>query len=106
MSLAVTPSAKRHVTTPDGLLAVERDFYEGYSWCLNSFPTIGETVELLKREIDRLGRQQEPWQGGEVMSNVYLLSCAVLNGVEEYLRGKTVRLPRALGHIPLVWTLR
>jgi hydroxymethylpyrimidine pyrophosphatase-like HAD family hydrolase len=118
MNLTVSPSPEHpvsgelSVSERDGLiggenlLPVERNFYQGYSWCLNPFPTVGETVELLKVEIARLGQDREPWQAGEVMTNVYLLSSAVLNAVEEYLRGKTVRLPRALGRIPLARALR
>ncbi len=72
----------------------ERDFYQRYGWCLNPFPTVGEAVEYLGIEIDRLRAPLEAWQTGEVMTNVFLLSGAVLNAVDEYLRGKTLPLGR------------
>jgi hydroxymethylpyrimidine pyrophosphatase-like HAD family hydrolase len=72
------------------------EFYQDYAWCLNPFPTVQETVAYLSREIDRLQQPREPWQTGEIMTNVYLLSGALLNAVEEYLRGRTLRVPRTL----------
>lgn len=88
-------------TPPAGLPDTELDFYQGYAWCLNPFPTIRETVKYLGIELARLPRQREHWQTGEVMTNVYLLSCALLNAVDEYLRGKTLHLPGRLAALPL-----
>ncbi len=84
----------------DGLLRAERDFYSAYPWCLNPFPTVRETVGHLAREIGRLREPGEDWQRDEVRTNVFLLSCALLNAVDEYLRGKTFRLPRKLASMP------
>ena len=117
MSLAITPSPDQRPTASSRLpvresqegvylLEAERNFYQAYSWCLNPFPTVRETVEHLRNEIDRLAMTWAPWQTGEVMTNVYLLSCALLNAVDEYLRGKTFRLPRALTAVPLSGALR
>jgi hydroxymethylpyrimidine pyrophosphatase-like HAD family hydrolase len=105
MSRAVTPSAERALPGKpplpqrEPLPDPEREFYQGYAWCLNPFPTVRETVGHLGVELDRLARTQEAWQTGEVLTNVYLLSGALLNAVEEYLRGKTLRLPGKLAAV-------
>jgi hydroxymethylpyrimidine pyrophosphatase-like HAD family hydrolase len=121
MSLATTVLSAHHpagerlplepkvMQPPEDVLESERVFYQGYTWCLNPFPTIRETIKYLGREIDRLTDAQETWQTSEVMTNVYLLSCALLNAVDDYLRGKTLRIPRKLSAVPLsgsiVWAM-
>jgi hydroxymethylpyrimidine pyrophosphatase-like HAD family hydrolase len=112
MSLIITPSPGQSPTaTPaspefgeeagkECLPQAEQDFYQGYSWCLNPFPTLAETVELLSGEIEKLGNGRGDWREAEVRTNVFLLSCALLNGVDEYLRGKAVRLPKSLAAAP------
>jgi hydroxymethylpyrimidine pyrophosphatase-like HAD family hydrolase len=74
----------------------ERDFYEGYGWCLNPYPTVREAIDRLRGEIGRLDTVPDGWQAGEVATNIYLLACALLNGADEYLRGTTLRLPGGL----------
>jgi len=100
------PARPRDEPARECLLATELDFYQGYAWCLNPFPTVRETVAHLGVEIERLQARREDWQTGEVMTNVYLLSCALLNAVDEYLRGKTLRLPGPLAAMPLVRGVR
>src|SRR5215472_1713669 len=78
----------------------ELGFYEAYGWCLNPYPTVGESVGRLGGELGRLTRVGEGWQTAEVMTNVYLLSCAVLNAVDEYLRGSNLQLPRRAPALP------
>ena len=82
-------------------LESEISFYQGYGWCLNPFPTVRETIEHLGVEINRLRERQEAWQAGEVATNVFLLSCALLNSLDEYLRGTSLRLPKQLAEVPL-----
>jgi hydroxymethylpyrimidine pyrophosphatase-like HAD family hydrolase len=84
----------------------EADFYGAYPWCLNPYPTVGEAVEHLKRELARLGQERPDWQTGEVMTNVFLLSCALLNAVDDHLRGKTFSLPGRFGRLRLVRFMR
>src|SRR5207237_7160646 len=50
--------------------------------------------------------QAPDWQRREAMTNVFLLGCALLNGVDDYLRGKTLRLPRRLVALAAVRLLR
>jgi hydroxymethylpyrimidine pyrophosphatase-like HAD family hydrolase len=80
---------------PD-LLPAETNFYSAYDWCLDPHLTVGEAIERLAGEIDRLPSTPEGWQTDEVTTNVYLLSCSLLNGIDEYLRGHTLRLPAQL----------
>jgi haloacid dehalogenase-like hydrolase len=100
----------RHPTTFDSVgvksvgispLSTELEFYQGYSWCLNPFPTVGETVGHLKNEVTRLAAAPyEDWRCGEVMTNVFLLCCTLLNSIDDYLRGPVYRLPRPMMTIP------
>src|SRR5262249_42753228 len=107
------PGRGRIVKSPNGLLPrpraayaqdspadAEGDFYRAYSWCLNPYPMVREALGFLEGEIGRLGEVQEAWQAGEVMTNVYLLSCAVLNAADDYLRGRTFLLPKKLSALP------
>ena len=77
-------------------LAVESDFYNAYPWCLNPHPTVGEVVGYLTVEIDKLQTAPDDWRADAAATNVYLLGCALLNSLDEHLRGRTLRLPRLL----------
>src|SRR5438128_6196369 len=89
------------------LCRAEVEFYKRYGWSLNPFPTMRETIEHLREEVDFLRSAQAPdWQRREAMTNVFLLGCALLNGVDDYLRGKTLRLPRRLVALAAVRLLR
>ena len=90
------PPEQEHVYTQPRLLPAELDFYQAYAWCLNPYPTVREAIEHLRGEIDRLKIVPVGWQASEVATNIFLLSCALLNAVEEYLRGPTLRLPKRL----------
>jgi hydroxymethylpyrimidine pyrophosphatase-like HAD family hydrolase len=78
------------------LLPTELDFYQAYAWCLDPFPTVREAIGYLRGEIGRLEIVPDGWQRGEVATNVLLLSCALLNAADEYMRGPTLRMPRQL----------
>jgi hydroxymethylpyrimidine pyrophosphatase-like HAD family hydrolase len=104
MSRTITLPAEHPPAVEPYLLDAELNFYQGYAWCLNPFPSVRETVEHLKLEIDKLGKVREDWQAGEVMTNVFLLSCALLNAADDYLRGKTIRVPKKLAAVPLART--
>ena len=82
-----------HATQAPQPLAAELAFYESYAWCLNPHLTVGQAVDRLRHEIDRLAVVPHGWQTDEVVTNVYLLSCGLLNCVDEYLRGPGLRLP-------------
>src|SRR5262249_1061851 len=63
----------------------------------------------LHGEIDSLGKVREDWQTTEIMINVFVLSCGLLNAVDDYLRGATFQLPSKLTAVPfargLTWMM-
>lgn len=79
-----------------GPLPAETSFYSAYDWCLDPHLTVGEAIERLIGEFDRLSGVEAGWQTREVATNIYLLSCSLLNGTDEYLRGHTLRMPAQL----------
>jgi hydroxymethylpyrimidine pyrophosphatase-like HAD family hydrolase len=95
--LTVTkPALSDRLPAQQDLLPAETRFYSGYNWCLDPHLTVGEAIERLASEIGRLPSTPAGWQTNEVTTNVYLLSCSLLNGIDEYLRGHTLRLPAQL----------
>jgi hydroxymethylpyrimidine pyrophosphatase-like HAD family hydrolase len=90
------PALSERVARRYNLLPAETNFYSAYEWCLDPHLTAGEAVERLVLEIDSLSGTPEGWQTSEVVTNIYLLSCSLLNGIDEYLRGHTLRLPAQL----------
>ena len=91
----VVGSAPEH-RAQEGALPAELEFYHSYEWCLNPYLTVGEAIRHLDEEIDKLSILPAGWQVDEVATNIFLLSCGVLNCVDEYLRGATLRLPKRL----------
>ncbi len=79
---------------PQAVLPAELEFYRAYPWCLNPYLTVQEAVEHLRTEIDRLAIVLDGWPAAEVATNVFLLSCGMLNCIDEYLRGPTLRMPK------------
>src|SRR6516225_2641167 len=71
------------MTTPK-LLRAEQDFYHSYTWCLHPYLTVERAFKQLHYEIN---------------INIFLLSCALLNAVDEYVRGPTLQMPRALASL-------
>jgi hydroxymethylpyrimidine pyrophosphatase-like HAD family hydrolase/adenine/guanine phosphoribosyltransferase-like PRPP-binding protein len=70
------------------LLETESSFYGEYGWCVNVAPPIGEMVEHLRRELGRAEELEEGWQRAEVMTNVFLLACAITDTIDDYLVGE------------------
>jgi hypothetical protein len=79
-------------------IASERNLYERYDWCLNPHLKFGEAVEYLRDQLPFLQTGQLDWQRRELNINIYLLACALLNSADEYLRGRSLRLPRKLAN--------
>ena len=94
-------SVNEKVPVPQGVLPAELEFYESYAWCLNPHLTVREAIDRLRAEIDRLAIVPRGWQTGEVAANIFLLSCGLLNCVDEYLRGPGLRLPSRLAAMRL-----
>jgi hypothetical protein len=84
----------------------EMTFYRDYAWTLNPIPTVRETINFLSNEITRLRTARDGWQVRELMTNVFLLSCSVLNSIDDYTHGSSYRVPsKALG-LPFAHTLQ
>jgi hydroxymethylpyrimidine pyrophosphatase-like HAD family hydrolase len=91
------PSASSNVSnhvTAGSVLPEELEFYQSYEWSLNPYLTVSEAVDHLRGEVDRLAVVPRGWQSDEVSTNIFLLACGVLNCIDEYLHGITLRLPR------------
>ena len=73
-------------TLPVAFLESETTFYGQYSWCLNPFLTLQEAVQHLTCELKRLDAA-DGWQYSEVLTNIFLLSCAITDTVDDYLLG-------------------
>ena len=84
---------KDNAPLPGEVLAAEHEFYESYAWCLNPHLTVRKAIEHLRDEIGKLPKLPPGWQADEAVTNVYLLSCGLLNCTDEYLRGPGLRLP-------------
>jgi len=101
-NLTFASSCSTRETEPDETpLESERRFYEAYVWCLTPCPKLCDAIVYLNREIDRLGTAEEDWRLAEIMTNVFLLSSALLTAVEDYLHRPTFRLPQRLTRVGL-----
>jgi len=78
---------------PVTVLPEELDFYQSYAWCLNPHITAREAIRHLEEGVFKLASVRKPWQFDEVVTNILLLSCGLLNCVDGYLGGPTLRLP-------------
>jgi hydroxymethylpyrimidine pyrophosphatase-like HAD family hydrolase len=91
------------------VLPAELDFYQAYGWCLNPHLTVGEALGHVRSELDHLATVPNGWQTGEVATNVFLLSCGVLNCLDEFLRGSALRLPKRMAAMRVsraaMWTM-
>jgi hydroxymethylpyrimidine pyrophosphatase-like HAD family hydrolase len=81
--------------------AEEVAFYQSYRWCLNPHLTVVDAIAHLRDELAKLAERPNGWQAEEVATNVFLLSSGLLNCVDEYLRGRAVRLPGRLTATPI-----
>lgn len=77
------------VATPQApvVLNSELTFYEQHSWCLNAFPTIEQLIAHLRGELQALEVCEKGWCRDELLTNVFLLSCAISDTVDDYLGG-------------------
>jgi hydroxymethylpyrimidine pyrophosphatase-like HAD family hydrolase len=85
---------------PTCVLQEEERFYSAYSWSLNPYLTFAEAGQRLGAELDRLDAVPGDWRRREILTNVYLLACAMLTAVDDYLRGPAYHLPRVIARAP------
>ncbi len=103
-----TVACNRRIPPPltPALLATESSFYGRYRWCLDAFPTVGDLRGRLRDELSKLtdvpNRPNRPddWRRDEVLLNVFLLSCAVADVVDDYLAGDRYDLSPAAAVLP------
>ena len=69
------------------LLETESRFYHGYAWCLDAYPPFRDVVSHLRQHLVKLD-DFDGWQRAEVMTNIFLLSCAIADTVDDYLLGE------------------
>ena len=81
-------------------LDIEREFYGSYGWCLNAYPSIGEVIQHLDRELTRYLISEQNWRRDEIARNVYLLSSAILDTADDYLLGRRYSFSKVLGVFP------
>jgi hypothetical protein len=79
-----------------GALPEELEFYQFYDWCLNPYITVNEAIEHLGEEVEKPSVVRFSWQIGEVTTNIFLLSCGLLNCIDVHLLGAKLRLPKRL----------
>ena len=72
---------------PTILLESELEFYGRHKWSLNPCPTVSEVVRKLSEQLSSLQTANVEWQRTEIANNIFLLSCAISNAVDDYLRG-------------------
>ncbi len=83
-------------TAQHSVLPEELEFYQSYDWCLNPYLTVYEAIGHLRGELTKLGAMPNGWRMNEVTTNIFLLSCGLLNCIDEYRRGPALRLPGRL----------
>lgn len=90
---------------PAMLLSEEVRFYGEYPWCLNAFPTVSQVVQHLAQELNKLDRVLddtcETWQISEVITNIFLLGCAITDAVDDHLLGDTYDFSKIAKVAPL-----
>jgi trehalose-6-phosphatase/adenine/guanine phosphoribosyltransferase-like PRPP-binding protein len=111
LTLAISPTSTERalaVQQPRGdvlpleLLESELNFYASYPWSLNIFPTVKEIRGYLQGELARLEVVTEDWQRNEVATNIFLLSCALTQTVDDYLLGKRYDFTKAVATAPML----
>jgi hydroxymethylpyrimidine pyrophosphatase-like HAD family hydrolase/adenine/guanine phosphoribosyltransferase-like PRPP-binding protein len=82
------------------LLEAEARFYRAYAWCLNAFPTVRKVRAHLRREVRAVNEVDDGWQRAETVTNVFLLSCAIADAVDDYLLGACFDFSKASTAMP------
>jgi hydroxymethylpyrimidine pyrophosphatase-like HAD family hydrolase/hypoxanthine phosphoribosyltransferase len=91
-----------YTPTAEALLAEESEFYTRYPWCLNIYPTLSEVAHFLGEQIDRLPGLSREWHRDEAITNIYLLSCAISDVIDDYLLGRTYDFTKVTKSLPFV----
>src|SRR5438552_11390362 len=84
---------------PPGLLGAESRFYGRHRWALDAFPDVG-TVRDQLRELTSAEEPAEDWEREEACVNLFLLSCALSDSVDDYLAGDRYDFSQATSFLP------
>jgi hydroxymethylpyrimidine pyrophosphatase-like HAD family hydrolase len=82
------------------LLEEEIRFYGRYRWSLNPFSTLDELRRRLQDELRAWPDIPDDWRRQEVLANVFLLSCALADSVDDHLAGEGYDFSRAVAVLP------
>jgi hydroxymethylpyrimidine pyrophosphatase-like HAD family hydrolase len=83
-------------------LPSEAAFYGRYEWSLNARPRVADVVDYLARELRVIDEGDEAWQRVEVRTNVFLLSCAITDALDDYVLGTQYDFSQATAVLPLL----
>src|SRR5258708_7796332 len=75
--------------------AREMPFLKDYGWSLNIYPTVSELLLCIKQEVKRYSAASEDWHRAEILTNLYLLSCAVSDTTDDFLSGPAYDFSKA-----------
>lgn len=84
------------------VLDAELEFYGRYGWCVNPFPTTREVVQRLGEELGNLEIADDPWREAQRITNVFLLSCALVDSVDDYLLGSSHDFSKVTSAFPML----
>src|SRR5579862_5345584 len=101
-AIAAIDASGAVIDPPTAAERADQAFFAPYGWALNPFISVSQARRHMADEIDRLSTLPADWRRSEAAANVYLLSSATLHCLEEYLRGKALRLPGKIGSSPLI----
>src|SRR5207245_1234481 len=82
------------------LIDSESTFYGRYRWCLDAFPTVADLRTRLRGELKDLQEVSDDWRRDEVLCNVFLLSCALADSVDDHLAGDRYDFSQAAALLP------
>ncbi len=85
---------------PPVLIDGESTFYGRYRWCLDAFPTVADLRNRLRGELKGLREVSDDWCRDEVLCNVFLLSCALADSVDDHLAGDRYDFSQAAALLP------
>lgn len=91
---------------PHAPVPSEIAFYSTFGWCLNPRLTVDDVVAHLREQLQGDDNGESGWQIYERAINAYLLACALLNAIDDYIEGSQYRLPRPLRRSPLAAPFR
>jgi hydroxymethylpyrimidine pyrophosphatase-like HAD family hydrolase len=84
------------------LLKEEKEFYEKYGWALMPFLSFQQIIEKLSVLIDEDLNSKPDWCRREWNINLYMLSSAAIDLVDDYLVRGVINLAEVADHIPFL----